>query len=145
MCIWHCELALFCVDFFMRHIEIFIHSQFLSDTWDCLWSCSRCLFDCILHPTNCQASMNNSLPLHPTNCWAENCIHRNQLLQSKLCIINEAGETTNSLLPFAPSVENLCDLVDIFASFFDIMFKRFYCFVNLCVVLCLQQCVDPKY
>ena len=60
-------------------------------------------------------------------------------LLSKICIINDAGETTNSLLPSAfhsPSTaENLCDLVDMFASICYITFKWFYSFVCCCLSL----------
>ena len=54
-------------------------------------------------------------------------------------MINDTRETINSLLPSAShlaclSAENLCDLVDIFASFFDIMFKTILLFCLLLFV-----------
>ena len=143
---WECVVWLFWSIWNQRCTTPACHSQVGTapiNKAECQLNVSRLvcgfLSHCALRPTNCWAPMNSSLLLHPTYCWAENRACRDQFLLSKICIINNAGETTNSLLlsafHSALSTENLCDLVDIFASFFDIMFKWFYCFVCCCLSL----------
>ena len=71
-------------------------------------------------------------------------VQRNWFLLLKIWISNDAGETTNSLLSSAfheaLSAENLCDLVYVLASFFNIMFKRCYYFI--CCRLSLTMCCE---